>query len=362
MNILNKYLLRQFTQYFFTVNIGFIALYLLIDFFEKFDNFSGAGKPMSLVFKYFLFSIPSVVDQLGPIFILLSGVITLGILNHSNELTALKAGGIPLKKIIQPLIIGSIVITILFLGAAQYLLPFTVSTTNQIWLEGVQGKTPIGIVRNNRYYYRGTKGFYSFLWPNNKTFNFKNFSYSTWNDNYDVDELISAQNASWDHEKNQWTLNYGQVQQIQDGKNYITKSFATRSFTFPETPVVFLTPQNQAAQSSLTDLYKQIGMTAVAYETQTAWTNFLGRISYILLGLPLLILGLPILLISYQKWGRDLSIAIPASCGLAFTAWAIWGALQSLAIAGKFSPWSAASLVHISFAALGILLLRRFDR
>lgn len=362
MNLLNRYLLRQFAKYFFTVNFGFIALYLLIDFFEKFDNFSGAGKPMPLVLKYFLFSIPSVVDQLGPIFILLSGVITLGILNHSNELIALKAGGIPLRKIIRPLLMGSILITALFLGAAQYLLPFTVSTTNQIWLAGVQGKTPIGIVRNDRYYYRGTKGFYSFRWPDTKTFHFKNFSYSTWDERYDIDELISAQNSSWNPAKNQWTLNNGQVQHKKDGNIFITQSFASKSFTFPETPDVFLTPQNQAAESSLTDLYKKIGTTTVAHESQVAWTNFLGRISYIFLGLPLLILGLPILLISYQKWGKDLSIAIPASCGLAFSAWAIWGALQSLAIAGKFSPWLAAGLIHVSFAAVGLLLLRRFEQ
>ncbi len=86
------------------------------------------------------------------------------------------------------------------------------------------------------------------------------------------------------------------------------------------------------------------------------------RISYIFLGFPLLLLGMPILLISYQKWGRDLSIAIPASCGLAFIAWGAWGALQSLARADYIPPFFAAIIVHIIFAGLGIYLLKKQDQ
>ena len=67
------------------------------------------------------------------------------------------------------------------------------------------------------------------------------------------------------------------------------------------------------------------------------------------------------MMLSFQKWGRDLSIAIPASCGLAFVAWGIWGAMQSLAGAGYLHPGIAAVTVHILFAGTGIYLLRQQD-
>jgi lipopolysaccharide export system permease protein len=70
---------------------------------------------------------------------------------------------------------------------------------------------------------------------------------------------------------------------------------------------------------------------------------------------------LPILILSYQKWGRDLSIAIPASCGIAFIAWGLWGALQSLARAGYIFPLFAATIVHLVFAAVGLFLLYKQD-
>lgn len=362
MNLLNRYLLKQFIKFFTTVSCGFISLYLLIDFFEKFDNFTEAGKPIAEVIKFFVFSIPAVVDQLGPVFILLSGIITLGILNHTNELTALKAGGLPLRKIVTPLIAGGTMVTLLFLAAAQFLLPITAQTTNDIWVKGVKGKTAVGIVRNNRFYYKGESGFYSFKWPDTSKPIFLNFSYSASNSEHKTQEIITADQVHFIASNNEWTLINGQIQQESKGSNFTTTSFDKKVIQFPEQPSDFLIPQNTEAESSLVDLYKQIDLKKADYEIQAAWTTFLGRLSYITLGLPLLILGLPILLISYKKWGRDLSIAIPASCGLAFAAWAFWGALQSLAIAGKFSPWLAAILIHLVFATAGMFLLRQFDK
>ncbi len=361
MNLLNRYLLSQFVKYFFTVNAGFVSIYLLVDFFEKFDDFSNGGKPLSLALKYFLMTIPYVVDQISPVLILLSGVISLGILNHTNELTALKAGGIPLRSIIRPFLVGSVISTMLLIAAAEWLLPATIATTNNIWFEQLKGRVPLGILRNNRYYYKGQKGFYSFGWPNTDHFIFTDFSYSRWNEKYNIDILITAKFADWDTEKNVWILKHGQVQ-VQNNLDYKIKNFEIRYFDLPEKPEDFLVPVNKSAEMSLTELYREIARTEVEHETRAARTAFLGRISYLLLGIPLLLLGMPILLFSYRKWGRDLSVAIPASCGLAFLAWGLWGALQSLAIAGIVPPMAAAVSIHLVFSFAGFFLLVKDDQ
>ena len=362
MTLLNRYLLSQFIKYFLTVNSGFVAIYLLVDFFEKYDDFVNAGKPASMALEYFLLTIPFVVDQLGPVLILLAGVLTLGILSHSNELTALKAGGVPLRLIVRPILIGALAFTLLFFAAAQWLLPVTIGKTNNIWFEQLKGKVPLGILRNNRYYYKGADGFYSFAWPNPKVHEFKEFSYSLWTDDYNMKALITASFASYDEPSDKWLLKTGQIQQRRDDGHYDIINFADREFAFKEKPEDFLVPVNKAAEQSLSGLYLDIERSDVAHEVQSAWTAFLGRISYILLGIPLLLLGLPILLYSYRKWGRDLSVAIPASCGLAFIAWGIWGALQSLAGAGYVNPFFAAGAIHVVFSLAGLILLARNDR
>jgi len=359
MHLLTRYILAQFFRFFITINLGFVAVYLLIDFFEKYDEFSDAGKSMSLIVKYFLFNIPFIVDQLGPIIILLSGVITLGILNHSNELIALKAAGIPLKRIIRPILLAAFISTTLFIGAAQFLLPKTISITNDIWFEQVRGKVPLGIFRNGRYYFRGSEGFYSFQWPNSQTLVFRNFSYSTWDQNFNAKTITIAKFASWQPPR--WILRQGQIESRTEDGSFTTKPFISFEFDLPETPDDFLIPEYESAEMSLTGLFSDIFKQETDDETTRARADFFGRISYLILGLPLLLLGLPILILSYQKWGRDLSIAIPVSCGMAFVAWGIWGALQSLAKTGYISAIPAAFAVHAIFSIVGIYFLRRQD-
>ena len=359
MQLLTRYILAQFTRYFFTINVGFVAVYLLIDFFEKYDEFADAGKPASLIIQFFLYNIPFVIDQLGPILILLSGVITLGILNHSNELTALKAAGIPLKRITRPIFIAAFLFTTLFIGTAQLLLPKTISITNDIWFEQVRGKVPLGIYRNGRYYFKGNEGFYSFNWPKNEEMVLINFSYSTWDENYNIKDVTVAKFARWT--PSGWTLRRGQIQRHTSDDSYATEMFGARNFYFPETPEDFLIPEYESAEMSLTGLFADIGEQETSDDKTIARAEFYSRVSYLILGIPLLLLGLPILILSYRKWGRDLSIAIPVSCGMAFLAWGAWGALQSLAKTGYIPAIPAALSVHIVFSLFGMYLLKMQD-
>ncbi len=356
MNLLNRYLFTQFTKNFLLVSFGFISIYLLIDFFEKIDNFTGAGKSVPYILQFFLLNIPFVLDQLGPILILLAGILTLGVLYHNNELTALKAGGIHLRHIVDPILLSGAFFTLIFLLMAQWILPKTISTTNQIWYEEVQGKVTLGVHRNNRYYSKGTEGFYSFEWPDSEQYVFRNFSYSRWNQEYNLHSLISAEWAEWKDDK--WHLKNGQIQQRHVDSHYTTDVFQSKVISLPESPDHFFIPEYRSAEMSLTELFLYIFQKDREGSSTVAWTNFFGRISYIFIGLPLLVLGLPILIHSYKKWGRDLSIAVPASCGIAFLAWAVWGALQSLAKAGYLSPFFAASAIHLFFAIFGLILLR----
>jgi lipopolysaccharide export system permease protein len=357
VTLLNRYILAQFVRTFFIVAAAFVAIYILIDFFEKIDNFMEADKSIGLVLKFFLLSIPFIIDMLGPVLILLAGVISLGLLSHNNELTAMMAGGIHMRTIINPILIGALLFTMLFLAMAQWVLPRTIAATNTIWYEEVKGMVPLGIFRNGRYYYKGKEGFYSFArpWPDKNIF--LDFSYSSWNPEHKLNTLVSAKRAEWN--ESGWHLLQGQIQREINPADHITTLFDQQTFAFPESPEFFFIPKYQSAELSLTQLFQAMYKQETHNETVIAKTNFYSRISYTLLGIPLLFLGLPVLLLSYKKWGKDLSVAIPASCGMAFLAWGLWGALQSLARADYLSPLIAAALIHIIFGTSGFLILHK---
>jgi lipopolysaccharide export system permease protein len=338
---------------------GFISIYLLIDFFEKIDNFLEKGKSFGLITKFFLYNIPFIIDMMSPVCILLAGVVTLGVLNHSNELIALKACGIPLKKITAPIIAAAMVCVLLFLLMSQLVLPKTIAATNHIWNKEVKGRVPLGIYRSGRYYYRGQEGIYSFARPDPHKNAFRSFSYTVWNRAYDLEQLVAAESAQWD--KGVWSLTNGQIQQAAQDSAFTYQVFNTRNIPFPETPNDFFVPAYHTMELSLVELYQETRHPKSEEESNKAWTEFYGRISYTFLGLPLLLLGLPLLLVVYRKWGRDLSLAIPVSCGMAFICWGAYTTLQSLAKAGYFHPLAAALSVHLVVGCLGYLLLLRED-
>lgn len=188
---------------------------------------------------------------------------------------------------------------------------------------------------------------------------FKDFSYSTWDEHYNVKRLIDAEFADWVPPI--WVLKTGQIIERGDDESFISKPFKIFTQRLPESPDDFLVPEYESAEMSLTRLFSDIGKQDLLSEKNVARSEFYGRISYLLLGIPLLLLGLPILILSYQKWGRDLSIAIPVSCFIAFVAWGFWGALQSFAKNGYILVIPAAFSVHILFSLIGIYLLKKQD-
>jgi len=359
VKLLYRYILRLFIKNIFMLMSGFIAIYVLIDFFEKIDKFMEKGKSLGLVIQFFALNIPFILNQMGPICILLAGVVTLGVLNHSNELIALKASGIPLKKITAPIIAAGLGFTLLFLTMSQFVLPKTISATNRIWNKEVKGKVALGIYRNGRFYYHGKDGFYSFARPDLKQSDFFHFSYSSWDGEHHLKTLVAAERALW--QDGTWILYSGQIQTARDHEKFNTTTFRKRIFTFPEKPSDFFVPKYYTKELSLTGLYHEALHKRSPEERRAAWVELYGRISYIFLALPLLLVGLPLLLSVYRAWGKDLSLAIPVSCGMAFACWGTWGTMQSLAKAGYVNPLFAASAIHVFGILLGLVLLLRED-
>ena len=360
MKLLDRYLLEIFSKNLLLILATFTAVYLLVEFFESIDNFIETQQPMSLAVTYFLLKIPFIIEQLMPISILLAGVISLGLINHHTELIALKAAGIHTTRIVLPIILGGLLFTGLSLAMSQWLLPATVSITNKIWYEEVKKGMPKGItIRKGRFYYRGERGFYSFERPIITANNFFNFSYATWDDNYDLQMLLTAEAARW--QQGHWIFFRGQIKQRTKKNGYTVALFDRKTIQLPEDPGHLFVPKYKMDEMSLSELFIR-ARRADEIKDVKAWLEFHKKLSYNLLGLPLLLLGLPILLLVHQRWGRDLSLAVPASCILAFVAWVWWGTFQSMATTAYLRPAVASWTVHILVGGLGIFFLRQQDR
>ena len=357
MIILDRYLYKQFGRNMLLVCSGLIAVYLLIDFFERIDNFHESQKSIGLALQYFLYKIPTIFNELSPVCIMLAGIVTIGLLNHNREMQALKAGGISFSRIVKPLIISAVFFTLASLAAAQWLLPTTTSVINRIWHEEVRQEMHSGITRNGRIYYKGEKGIYSFIRPDPQKNNFTDFTYLARDKTYAVTLFITAKKATWQDE---WHLGDGQIFRRAPGQKIAIERFSEKNIRLPDPLENFFVPPYKITEMSL----GRLGLTALKDlrngDSQN-WIEFNRRLSYIFLGIPLVLLGIPVVIIVHYNWGHDLTMAVPMSCGLAFAAWGLWSANQAMSNAAYVNPVIASWLIHFIIGAIGFYLIRRQD-
>jgi len=359
MILLDRYLFKQFAKYMVLVMAALVTIYLLIDFFERIDDFIENQKSLALAAKYFVFKVPLIIEQLTPIIILLGGIIVLGLLNHRGEILALKAVGIHTFRITFPITGTALVFTMLTLGFAEWIVPPTTASTNAIFYEQVREEKPQGILRNDRFYYKDEAGFYSFKQGASGSRSFDFFNFTSWDENYRLETFLTAESASWD--SGTWTLYNARLKQREEDDGYRITPFAETVYPLSVEPDDFFIPEYKINEMSLSGLFT-LARSNKGLRGTEAGLKFLERISFIFLGIPLLMLGLPLLLIAHHKWGRDLSLAIPLSCGLAFGAWGGWSVLQSLAKAGILNPHLAAWSVHVAIGLAGTFLILQEDR
>lgn len=153
MTLISRYILSTFGRIFGLALAAFIGLYLLVDFFERVDNFIDYGAAAHLYIQYFLYKTPFIAIQVAPLACLLAVFMTLGGFARSNELTAMHGAGISLLRITLPLLGTGLLISLLTLMASEYVAPACVKRANLLYTSQVQGR-PVEVFKRNNLWLR----------------------------------------------------------------------------------------------------------------------------------------------------------------------------------------------------------------
>src|SRR6185369_3923393 len=100
--IIDDFVLRDFATYLFMVLSTFILLTLIFTFFELLGDIIRNKVSLITLGAYLLNVTPSMIYLVTPLCVLIAVLVTFGIMQKSNELTAMKATGISLYRIILP--------------------------------------------------------------------------------------------------------------------------------------------------------------------------------------------------------------------------------------------------------------------
>jgi lipopolysaccharide export system permease protein len=154
MTVLSRYIMATYLKLLALTAGSFVAIYLVIDFLEKISRFSQAsGKPQYILIFY-LFKIPAIINQVMPLAILMSTLLTLGILSRSSEIVAMQSCGISLKRIAKPLLVIAFFLSIFTFFSNEAIIPNTSQNMKYVEEVLIQGKSPNTFFRLNNIWYR----------------------------------------------------------------------------------------------------------------------------------------------------------------------------------------------------------------
>jgi lipopolysaccharide export system permease protein len=113
VRILSRYILRQHIPPLLYALAALTCAMLVNQIAKQFGNFVGKGLPWGVIFEVFALSIPFIVAMTLPMAVLVAVLYTFSHLAADNEVTAMKASGISVGRILVPVLGGATLIAMI---------------------------------------------------------------------------------------------------------------------------------------------------------------------------------------------------------------------------------------------------------
>ncbi|WP_313786757.1 LptF/LptG family permease [Flagellimonas pelagia] len=115
MKILDQYILRRFLYNFFSSFFILIVIFIFQGIWLFIDDLAGKGLGIVIIAKFIFYFIPTLIDKVLPLTVLLSSILTFGTFAENYEFAAMKASGISLQRGMR-----SLIVFVLFLGVVTF--------------------------------------------------------------------------------------------------------------------------------------------------------------------------------------------------------------------------------------------------
>ncbi|MBC7160710.1 LPS export ABC transporter permease LptG [Immundisolibacter sp.] len=120
--ILARYIARAMAQGYLLVALVFVALFSFIELIQQLDDVEGAYTLVD-AFLYVLMMLPRRLLDATPVIALLGTLVPLGLLADGNEILAMRAAGLPLRRLIGMVLAPGLTLLMLMLLMAQFVAP-----------------------------------------------------------------------------------------------------------------------------------------------------------------------------------------------------------------------------------------------
>ncbi|HTR26360.1 MAG TPA: LptF/LptG family permease [Terriglobales bacterium] len=358
--ILDDYVLRDFLLYLGMIGGAFIMLLLVFTLFELLGDILRNSISVLTVGEYLLNVTPYFLYYpIAPMSMLLAVLVTFGLLQRSNEITAIKATGISLYRIIIPVIISSAMLAGVLFVSDQFYLPYTNKRQDEL-RNRIKGKPPQTYLRPDRKWIFGQHSdiyYYQLFDPDRDTFGgISVFQFDP--HTLQITHRVSATRARWSGQMNRWVYEQGWDRSLKGAAIEDYRKFDATTFPqFAEPPAYFKKEVKQSSEMNYDELRSYIhDLEQSGFDVVRLRVQLQKKIAYPLITLVMAILAIPFAL-SAGKRGALAGVATAIGIGVVY--WTISGLFEAMGNLSQLPPTVAAWSPNLVFGFIGGYLILR---
>lgn len=355
--LIDDYILRDFFLYLGMIVGSFLVLLLVFTFFELLKDINRV--PIIVVAKYLITVVPYFLYMTTPISMLLAVLVTFGLFEKANEITALKATGVSVYRAVLPVLVTAAVIAVGLFFFDQLYLP-QLNKTQDALRNQIKGKPAQTYLRPDRKWIFGqhsTIFYYEFFDSDQNRFggvSVFEFNPKT----FELTRRIYAQRAHWSESLQRWIFENGWVRDfngtaIQDFKPFDVSTFAELN----ETPNYFKKEVKQSSEMNYEELRRYINDLAQSgFDVVRLRVQLHKKFAFPLMTFVMAVLAVPFAL----RGGRRGALAgVAMAVGIAVVFWVGMGFFEALGNASQLPAALAAwSPVLLFGLAGGYMILK----
>jgi LPS export ABC transporter permease LptG len=351
--ILDDYVLRQFLEYLGLVLATFVVLTLVFTFFELLGDIVRNRIALITVGEYLVNVIPSMVYLMTPLSVLIAVLVTFGLLQKSNGLTAMKATGISLYRLIVPILILATMLSFTLFIFDQLYLPHANKRQDALRNE-IKGK-PAQTYLNpqHKWIFGAHQEIYYYEFFDSERNQFANLSVFDINPKaFALTERTFASRVFWNDSLHKWVFERGWTRtlaatQVKDYRTFDVATFAN----VDEPPNYFKKEVKQYSEMNFDELKSYIReLEQGGFDVVRLKVQLYKKLSFPLITLVMSILAIPFALSAGRQGAlRGVATAI----GIAVVYWITSGLFEAMGNVNQLPAALAAWSPDVIFALAG---------
>lgn len=355
--ILDDYVVRNFLGYLALITASFLVLTLIFTFFELLSDIVKNRIPLVTVGEYLANVTPSWLYLFTPLCVLLAMLVTFGLLQKSNEITAMKASGISIYRTVLPvLFISALVAGGLFLLEESYL-PYANKRVETL-RNTIKEKPAQTYLRPDRKWIFGehsTIYYYQFYDPEIDQFgSITAFEFDP--HAFQITKCVYAARALWESNLQGWVFEKGWERSFRGSAIENFNTFNVQEFAeLNEQPTYFKKEVRQSQEMNYEELSNYIhDLQQSGFEVVRLRVQLQKKLAFPLITLVMAVLAVPFSL-SAGRRGALTGVAVALLIGVVY--WVTSGLFEAMGNVSQLPPSLAAWSPDVIFALAGAYLV-----